>query len=185
MRNLAWPQRVFKSLRATAPWHASCTLSVRIGNVAADPKEGTTMTKLTTKLMIAAAALVVAAGAASAQQLRADIPFAFRAGNKVMTAGNYRVWVNSASGVPVFRISNEHSRGSVILLSEGGVAPQKAWTTDGNARLVFACGSGRCALAQLWTGENGSWAYTFRRPKLGKDDDTQLTAITMRRDSGE
>ncbi len=49
------------------------------------------MKKLTTKLMIAAAALVVAAGAASAQTMKAEIPFAFRAGDKVMAAGTYRV----------------------------------------------------------------------------------------------
>ena len=144
------------------------------------------MKKLTTKLMIAAAALVVAAGAASAQQMRADIPFAFRAGDKVMAPGTYRVGtLSKQTGARIFLLRNENSHRSVIVAAQAGVDPQKAWKTEGNAKLVFACGSGRCALAQLWSGESGDPAYTFRRPKLGKDEDTQLTAIPMRRDSGE
>ena len=52
------------------------------------------MTSLTTKLTIAAAALF-AAGAASAQTLKADIPFAFQSGSKVMAAGT-STWISAA-----------------------------------------------------------------------------------------
>ena len=45
------------------------TYTVHIGDAAANPKEGKTMKKLTTRLMIATAALVVVAGAASAQTM--------------------------------------------------------------------------------------------------------------------
>ena len=49
------------------------------------------MKNATLKLTIAAAMLAVATGVASAQNLKADIPFAFRAGDHMMSAGAYTI----------------------------------------------------------------------------------------------
>ena len=141
------------------------------------------MKKLTTKLMIATAALVAAAGSASAQTLRADIPFEFRAGDRVMEPGTYSVGISRMGGSPVFQLSNVHSTGSAVLLPRAPVDPQKGWT-EGKGKLAFACISGSCALAEIWTG-SGSHAYTFLRPRLGGDVTADLREISLRRNKSE
>jgi hypothetical protein len=139
-------------------------MSVRIGDAAANPKEGTTMKKLTTRFMIATAALVVAAGAASAQTMTASIPFEFHAGGRVMEPGTYRADLSRSSGAPITRLLNSHSGEQVIVLGQIPVDPQKAWTASGEGRLVFECTSGRCALAEIWAGSGTpSWSRTKRR----------------------
>jgi hypothetical protein len=157
---------------------------VHIGAVEAIPKEGKTMTKLTTRFMIATAALVVVAGAASAQTMTASIPFEFRAGNLVMAAGTYYIEnLRSVSGVPLFRVWNRQSHGSIVLLPQAPVDPEKGWA-EGQGKLAFACISGRCALAEIYTGSE-SHAYTFRGPKLGKDETAVLRVIPMQPGKGE
>ena len=140
------------------------------------------MKKLTTKLMIATAALVVAAGAASAQTMTASIPFEFRARNQVMTPGTYRL-ENLGTVTPIFRLLNVTSGGSATLLPQAPVDPRKGWA-EANAKLVCACTSGSCALAEVWDG-SGSHAYTFHGPKLGKDETAVLREIPLQRDKGE
>src|SRR5258708_35623931 len=85
----------------------------------ASPTEGATMTNFTTRMMIAAATLVVAAGGASAQTLKAEIPFTFRAGGVVMEAGKYTVVANHKSGQPGDRRYNENEQRSILLLGGG------------------------------------------------------------------
>jgi len=143
-----------------------------------------TMKKLTTKLMIATAALVVVAGAASAQTMTASIPFEFRAGNRVMAPGTYRVDdLNIQTGRPVFRLRNVNSGGSIAVLPQAPVDPRKGWA-EGYGKLVFACTSGSCSLAEIWNGSD-THAYTFHRPKLGKDEDAYLRVITLQPGNGE
>ena len=142
------------------------------------------MKKLTRILMIATAALVVTAGAASAQTLSARIPFAFRAGNKVMAPGAYHIDnLRSVIGAPVFRISNVHSGRSITVLAQVPVDPRKGWA-QGNGMLVFACVSGDCTLAEIWSGSE-SHAYAFSRPKVGKAEEAHLRAIPLQPGKGE
>ena len=145
------------------------------------------MKKLTTKLMIAAVALVAAAGAASAQiqaTMTAQIPFEFRAGNQVMAPGTYQVdGLATQTGIPLFRLTNVHARQSIAVLAQAEVDPQKGWTV-GEPKLVFACTSGSCALAQLWSGSR-SYAYKFRAPKLGKGEEAYLREIPLQPGNGE
>jgi hypothetical protein len=141
------------------------------------------MKKLTTKLMIATAALIVVAGAASAQAMTASIPFEFRAGNTVMEPGTYRVDLSHKTGTPVFWLSSAHS-GGTVLLPQAPADPKKAWEASGQGKLVFACASGRCSLAEVYTG-SGSYAYKFRGPKLGKDEIAVLREIPMQPAKGE
>jgi hypothetical protein len=156
---------------------------VRIGNAAANPKEDTTMKKLTTKLMIATAALMAAAGSASAQTLRANIPFEFRAGDRVMAPGTYSLDYSRLGGIQVFRLSNVHSGGTIALLPQAPVDPQKGWS-EGDPKLAFACVGGSCALAEIWTGSE-SHAYTFHRSKLGGDVTADLREIPLQRNKSE
>jgi hypothetical protein len=142
------------------------------------------MKNLTTRLMIATAALVVAAGAASAQTMTAAIPFEFHAGGRVMEPGTYQIQRLLTSEIPVFWLSSVHSGTPIALLPQAGVDPQKTWEASGHGKLVFACTSGRCALAELYSG-SGSRAYKFRGPKLGKDETAILTEIPMQPGKGE
>ena len=136
------------------------------------------MNKLTMRFMIATAALVVVAGVASAQTLTAQIPFEFRVGNRVMTPGTYQIdSLRAVTNTPVFRLWNVDSGGSIALLPQAPVEPQKGWE-EGNPKLLFACTSGSCALAELWSGSE-SHAYTFHGPKLGKDETAVLREIPM------
>ena len=142
------------------------------------------MRKLTTRVMIATAILVVAAGVASAQRMNAEIPFEFRAGNRVMEPGTYRIDnAGSQTNLPIFRIRNVNSGGSIALLPQAPVDPQKGWT-QGDAKLVFACVSGSCVLAEVWDGSS-SLAYEFHRPNLGKDVTAYLREIQIERGKGE
>jgi hypothetical protein len=142
------------------------------------------MKKLTTKLMIATAALVVVAGAASAQTMKASIPFEFHAGGRVMAPGTYRVEnLDIQTGRPVFRLTNVNSGGSIAVLPQAPVDPQKGWA-EGYGKLVFTCTSGSCALAEIWNGSD-TRAYTFHHRKLGKDEDAYLRVITLQPGNGE
>ena len=96
------------------------------------------MKSLTTKLMIAAAALF-AAGAASAQTMTADIPFAFQAGGKLMAAGTYRVNLRGPSGMVILRDTGFKS---VVMARYITHIDRKGDT----AKLVFVCGRGPCSL---------------------------------------
>ena len=134
------------------------------------------MTRLTTKLMIAAAALV-AAGAASAQTMKADIPFAFQASGKVMAAGTYYVDFLRGTGGTV----------TIRSLHHGAVLAKPITHKDGTVeapKLVFACGRGTCSLSQAWPGYSGS-GLVFDTPKVDPREQASLTVISMRPAAGE
>ena len=134
------------------------------------------MKNLTTKLMFAAAALV-AAGAASAQTMKADIPFAFQAGGKVMAAGTYRVDLKGQAGLVT--ILGTAREGAVIVTPITHIERK-----ENTAKLVFVCGRGPCSLAQAWPGysEDG---LLFRTPKLDRNEEASLTVIHLRPDAAD
>jgi hypothetical protein len=156
---------------------------VHIGNVEAIPKEGMTMKKLTTKLMIAATVLVALAGTASAQikaTMNAQIPFEFRVGNHIMAPGTYQV---DKLDTGIFRLSDVHLLRSIVVLPQARVDPRMG-SAVGRPNLLFACTGGSCVLAQLWSGTE-SYAYAFSRPKLDKDEEASLRVIPLQRNKGE
>jgi hypothetical protein len=55
------------------------------------PREDTTMKNLTMKMMVLAAALVVVGGVASAQSMKAEIPFRFQAAGAWLEPGTYSI----------------------------------------------------------------------------------------------
>ena len=134
------------------------------------------MKNLTTKLMFAAAALV-AAGAASAQTMKADIPFAFQAGGKVMAAGTYRVDLKGQAGLVT--ILGTAREGAVIVTPITHIERK-----ENTAKLVLVCGRGLCSLVQAWPSysEDG---LLFRTPKLDRNEEASLTVIHLRPDAAD
>ena len=123
------------------------------------------MKNFTTKIMIAAAAMAVVAGAASAQVLKTDVPFAFRTGSKAMEAGAYEVSVNRNINVVAIR-SSAHGESAFLLPSA-----RLDGVKQGDAKLVFSCRGGNCTLVQAWMG-NSSEAFEFPHTKDRNSDAT-------------
>ena len=135
------------------------------------------MRNFTTRMMIAAATVVVAAGVAQAQTMKAEIPFTFRAGDKVMAAGTYQVSdVRGQSGIPMFRIADAEARVAILLVPYAAADAKKTWQEP---VLAFECTDSRCALVSVWTGY-GTPAYAFRHPKIGKDEPSRIATVVMR-----
>jgi len=146
------------------------------------------MTNFTTKLMIAAATSLVAAGTvttASAQSMKAEIPFTFRVSNKVMSAGSYRVEeTRGALGYGPFHIASADGSSHAVVLPAGGKDPDKKWVDNGKAVLAFDCSSGTCRLAALYNPVHGP-EYTFPGAKLGKGERAGLVLIDLKTDKGD
>jgi len=136
-------------------------------------------------MMVAAATLVVAAGAASAQTLKAEIPFTFRTGETVMAAGTYRIgWIYRQSGQAMFRLGSEDGHNAVLLVPKASGDPRKTWLEANKPVLSFECGVSRCALVGLWTGPDTP-AYVLPRPKLGRDEPASVAMVAMRPDKAD
>jgi hypothetical protein len=133
------------------------------------------MTNLRNKVMMAAAALAFA-GVASAQALKADIPFAFQVGNKVMAPGPYLIYTTNSSGVAMFRLLNTEEKQSVLSLPNAKQDPAKEWKADGKPRLGFEC-AGQCVLAEIWTGSGADVSYRISTPK--RHGEAVRTAVVM------
>jgi hypothetical protein len=137
------------------------------------------MKNLVKTTMIAAVALILTAGAVSAQSLKADIPFAFRAAGVTMPAGSYRVDVALGSGgTTVFRLHNQEIGRAVLPMATASHDARKEWKADGKARIAFACGTDGCELVELWKGGLARDAYQFSRSK-GSAGEGQLTVIGL------
>ena len=142
------------------------------------------MKRLTNSMATAAAVLMVTAGVASAQNLmKAEVPFAFSVGNKVMEPGTIRVRLldgHTAKGA--ITVNNYATRRTYIVLPKSeGDAPRQ-WIESGQAKLAFDCTSGACILVRAWSGAGR--AYEFYGPKT-RSGEVQLTEIVMKPDKGE
>ncbi|HTS60478.1 MAG TPA: hypothetical protein VMH28_00565 [Candidatus Acidoferrales bacterium] len=130
------------------------------------------------QLMVAAAVLALAAGAATAQTLKAEIPFSFTAGGKVMAPGSYDVRLKDVDNLVT--LSNFEARQSAMLLPGGRSTPAKEWRAKGDPVLVFECGAGRCSLIRLWAG-GGNMALSIPHHNPGREEQASLTLIPMTR----
>jgi hypothetical protein len=144
-------------------------------------RKGAKMTNFAKTLTLAAAALLLATGAASAQSLRADIPFAFHLGNTVLPAGTYDIADISHGAQPVLTLRNEHGP-SALALPTSPQDPAKEWQADGRPRLAFECGE-TCTLVRVWEG-GGHPAYELHRPKRS-DMGIRIAVIVMRTDKAD
>ena len=135
------------------------------------------MKNLTTNLILAAIALA-APGIASAQQLKAEIPFGFRVQGTMLPAGAYTVTKEDTSGVPKFLLRSVASGHSILLVNPIQGDPKKAWESGGAAVLEFECGDSGCVLNRLWS-RRGTPAYRFSHPKAEKGERTHLAVIRL------
>jgi hypothetical protein len=128
--------------------------------------------------MLAAIALAAASGVASAQQLKAEIPFSFRAQGTLVPAGPYTVTKYITGGGPKFLLRNAASGDSILLTNAIPGDPNKAWESSGAAVLEFECGDSGCALNRLWS-RGGPPAYRFSHPNAVKGERTHLAVIRL------
>ncbi len=139
------------------------------------------MKRTAMNITLAVAALAVAAGTVSAQTMKAEIPFAFRVGNRVMQPGEYRITVTSGS-TPILNLLNIDRHEAVLLSTAYLNDVPKQWAVAGLPMLAFLCGEGPCTVSQAWTG-NG-YALTFHTPR-GKNGEPHIAEIVLRRDRAD
>ena len=133
--------------------------------------------KSLTNGLLATVALVAAAGSALAQtSLKAEIPFSFQAGAKMMAPGTYRV-MPSWGVTPLIQLSNQSDRQSALLLVEFRDA-SKEWRKARVPKLAFECIEGHCSLAKVWTGDRRD-AMEIRGRRPVARDAAGLTIITL------
>jgi hypothetical protein len=147
----------------------------------------TRLTKSMSKSMTTAAAvllvtLLVTAGVASAQStMKAEVPFAFTVGNKVMEPGTIRVRLVNENSIALI-VNNQATHESYIVLPASvGEAPRQ-WTESGLAKLGFECTEGSCTLVRVWRGTG--YAYGLHGPKT-RNGEVHLTEIAMKPDKGD
>jgi hypothetical protein len=137
------------------------------------------MKSLTAKLMMAAAAVTVVAGAASAQVMKAEVPFTFHVGPTTMAAGTYHVRVSSLTSVKTIQMRNGATGKSILILPKGMPDSER----EATAKLLFECRAGDCSLAKVWTGDGES--YRIFPPKAPKYLQAELRIVTIDLQKGE
>ena len=141
------------------------------------------MKSFTTKMTIAAAALMAAAGMASAQTMKAEIPFSFAAGGAVLAPGGYDVTLLTyTSGTRLLQIRNSDTHKTILAMPFMPAEPPKEWNA-GEGKLSFECGASQCNLVEAWSGQPGYASYKFSSPK--KNEPRHLAVIVMRSEKGE
>jgi hypothetical protein len=138
------------------------------------------MKNLMTNCILAAVALAVMAGSASAQILKADIPFTFHAGKTLMLPGTYEVNLGASATRSYFLLRNVDTNTAVLLAAYIRTDIPKEWQAEGSPKVAFECTDGRCILRNLWSGSDTDM-YRFQGPKPGRDGDLHVTEITMTR----
>lgn len=119
-------------------------------------------------------ASVVSANGQSANQIVTNIPFDFVVGDKVMTAGEYRVKGLSQSGNLVL-ISARNAKSSVIRMTNE-LRPQSENT---RARLVFHRYGQHYFLAEIWSGY-GDAGRQLLRSRQERAIERELAAIVSK-----
>ena len=138
------------------------------------------MKRITNNMMTAAAVLMIGASVASAQiatTMKAEVPFAFSAANKVTEPGPYEVRaLRGVTSTMTFVLRNTSTGHAFLLVTNGNADAPKSWTVSGTPRIAFDCSSGACSLAKIWYGEGN--VYNFSGPRV-KSGEVQLTQILL------
>jgi hypothetical protein len=136
------------------------------------------MKNFTLKSLIAVASMTVAAGIASAQALKVEIPFSFRAGETLMAPGTYRVIANSSAlHTPAIQIRRQDEGGGIMMLANARDA-ETQWRTAGVPKVQFNCLDGRCTLARVYDGTSRD-AMELRRSRRALQENAGVTVITL------
>jgi hypothetical protein len=123
------------------------------------------MKRLTMNCMFAAAALTAVAGSASAQILKAEIPFTFHAGQSRMEAGSYEV--KTPQGASAYLTLRNTDTGKAVMTVYSH--PDEARGRGEPPRLTFACAGGRCVLQQVWPG-GAERGYSLQSPRFARGE---------------
>ena len=134
------------------------------------------MKRTTSRLMIAAAVLAVASSAASAQTMKADVPFAFRVGNQMYAAGTYHFSVTNAERVVLVR-NADTGRGGMQFVT-GRDSPDARWQSANQPTVAFECGLGRCQLTRIWSGY-GQAALSLPHSRLRPNEVVSIRTIRL------
>ena len=142
------------------------------------------MKRLTNCMTTAAAVLMMTAGAVSAQSLmKAEVPFAFNAGGRVVEPGAIRVQVLSGNtGTVLLHVYNIDTKSAYLILPHARDAASPQWMANGLARISFDCSTGACFLRQVWFGEGA--VYQIPGPKT-RGGEMLLTEIAMKPDRAD
>jgi hypothetical protein len=134
------------------------------------------MKRIATRLMFAAAVVAAVTSVASAQAMKADVPFAFRLGNDMYPAGTYRVDVSN--GYQFVKLSNMDTRrpANALVISTQDVP--REWRSSETPIMAFECGLGRCQLTRVWLGY-GNPALNLQRPTRTRDEIATLRVIHL------
>jgi hypothetical protein len=153
--------------------------SGRVSALRQTRKETQTMKLTTLTLTFAAVAMLAAAGTASAETLKAEIPFSFQAAGTRMHAGAYSVKLSSAGSGYLVQITNQDEGRSIITLPQSVNAPWTAKSAD--VVLSFACTNGNCELSSLRNYDGA--VYSFATGK--KSPETRIATVVLRQDRAE
>src|SRR5436189_6049521 len=116
------------------------------------PAQGGNTMKTTTTMMLATAALLASAATGSAQTMKAEIPFAFHAGDTRLQPGTYQVTLSPGNGIPRLQIYNyDDHKGALTLVQTVDRLTRKS-PNGSSVILTFECTDGHCSLARLWDG---------------------------------
>lgn len=98
----------------------------------------------------ATATLMVAASAiASAQTVKAEIPFPFQFRETVLPPGTYTI--TDATINPWLELTNTGTHRRIFLTSHVGEEPRHEWLSSPGGMLRFACRDDVCVLTHVWT----------------------------------
>jgi hypothetical protein len=131
------------------------------------------------RLTFAAAAMLAAVTTASAQTMKAEIPFPFETRNVHMQAGSYVMTLSHNSGSMLAQIYSVDQHRSVLALPHVSDDPTKP--RNATPVLTFACTEGRCELMQMR--DTSATVYSFRtsKPTAG----THIATVMLRPDRAE
>jgi hypothetical protein len=130
------------------------------------------------RIMIAAAAAMAAGATASAQRLKAEIPFAFHAAGARMQPGTY--WISVSQGTSQFvRIANAESGRKVLALPQATAS--QARLAETKPALTFTCLEQRCELSAMR--DDRSVVYSFHSSKRAPG--TRVATVMLKGDRAE
>ena len=128
-------------------------------------------------IMVAAIAAVAGVATASAQNMKANIPFKFRANTAYLPAGEYTISSVGAANGKVYSVRNNDTHQSVLVTVRHPITV----TSGQDPRLTFACYSENCTLSQIWTPDAG-FQVTAPHNKAGAEKTASLRIVTIKAD---
>ena len=131
-------------------------------------------------ILIVALAFVTAVASANgqSQRVKADIPFEFAVGDKLLPAGEYTVKSATAAG-EALTIRSENAKSSAMRLTNA-IEDQR---NRGQVKLVFHRYGERCFLAEVWTGESSG--RELIESKQERAIERELASISAKSDSAQ